>query len=158
MNIFQYKLFKKDSQIHAIERPFETDYYSFLEAKSEEGYGQFIVTSDLMIDVITKFFIDKKAEIVSFELLEQDEVFDDKIQKSLEELKLDRGHILDFIEQLKHLQDSNTIDVRKICLKYRIDGKLNKFYLFINGLVEIERSDSDKDILNNIIDSMFQGN
>lgn len=158
MNIFQYKLFNKDDNILAVERPFNVDYYSFLEEKFEEGYGQFIVTSDLMINVIAKFFVDKKAEIVSFELLEQDDVFNDKIESSLEELKRDRGYILDFIEQLKHLQNSNTIDVKKICLKYREGGDLNKFYLFINGLVEIERSDCHSDILKDIVSAILPGN
>ncbi|MDU0350291.1 hypothetical protein RWU53_02380, partial [Enterococcus sp. 3MOLP] len=77
----RYKLFKSriNNGIDAIE--IKGDYYPFVRSKLDEGYSQVVISSAVMLDILEKMFINKQARIVTIELIEEDDQYEQQIQQ-----------------------------------------------------------------------------
>lgn len=132
----QYKIFLKSSHL-CLKKNIGNDYYSFLQELSAEGYKQIILPSNVLLDLMKNIFKSKKGIIKEIELLEDDDAYNDKIDKLLLETQEDRDNFVELFEELRYLSSDQNIEIRKIRFCYRNNGKLIELTLSINGLIEV---------------------
>lgn len=136
MKTNQYKIFLKDSQL-CLKNNIGNDYYSFIQELSGEGYKQIIIPSNVLLDLMKNIFKDKKATIKDIDLLEDDDDYNDKIDKIILETQDDRDNFVELFEELRYLSSDQNIEIRKIRFSYKNDNKLIDLSLSINGLIEV---------------------
>ncbi|MCH5423565.1 hypothetical protein V6S63_00135 [Lactococcus lactis] len=136
MKTSQYKIFLKNSHL-CLKKNIGNDYYSFIQGLSGDGYKQIILPSNVLLDLMKNIFKTKKANIKDIDLLEDDDAYNDKIDKLILETLDDRDNFVELIEELRYLSSDQNIEIRKIRFSYRNDNKLIDISLSINGLIEV---------------------
>lgn len=114
------------------------EYYRIVKQERSKGCRQIIVTSDMMISILEKYFYERHFEVVSIEFMEQDDYVNEDIDKILENLKEDRAYLGVLIKKINFLAEESAIDIRRIEMKGR--NKLNKAIqigLQVNGVYSI---------------------
>ena len=48
------------------------------------------------------------------------------------------SEFINFINYLKALYEEESEEINKLCIKYRVNNELFKWYIYMNGLIEIE--------------------
>ena len=123
MNIIQNKIFLNDKhEFHFIEKPISNSYYSFVQNYNRNGY----------------FLLKYKARIIELELLMNDEEYRENTRIEIEEVNNNNEHFINFVKYLRDLYENQNEEINKLCIKYRENNELFKWYIYMNGLIEIE--------------------
>ncbi|MGW7998917.1 hypothetical protein ACWEYI_00025 [Staphylococcus xylosus] len=139
MNIIQNKIFLNDKhEFHFIEKPINNSYYSFVQNYNRNGYEQFIIDFDTMLELIQYFLLKYKARIIELELLMNDEEYRENTRIEIEEVNNNNEHFINFVKYLRDLYENQNEEINKLCIKYRENNELFKWYIYMNGLIEIE--------------------
>lgn len=138
MEIIQYKLFIEPSnkRMTAIEVP-KSDYYSFVRDYIDHEYSQIVVPSNILIALLKECFLEKKAKIVLIDFLEDDDNNKSEFEYLVETVNNKREYFVNLMEELNFLSGQRTVELKRIRLKYRLDGKVIDFSLSVNGLLSI---------------------
>ncbi|MDK0572454.1 hypothetical protein P6P35_00790 [Clostridium perfringens] len=145
MDFQEKKIFRNiyDKRLEAVNIPSDIEYYNFIQKKSLDGLRQIIITSDLMLKIIKEYFLNNKAKIISFELMQDDEEFYINCKKNIEKMNCDRGYFQVFFEQVKYLYSKECIDIKSCRFKYRNENdNAIDITLYINGNLSIGKNDS----------------
>lgn len=137
MNFNQYKLLIKSGNtgIEAIKID-GTDYYSFVRAKINEGHNQIIISSSIMLQVLRKMFVEKKAKIVSIDFIEDDSDYLKQMNNLIASVNKDRDYFYDLMEELSFLAEQESVEIKNIRIKYRKNEKPIDLSLSVNGLIK----------------------
>ncbi|MGG5306926.1 hypothetical protein IGK38_001591 [Enterococcus pernyi] len=135
MDYKRYKLFKSqvNNSINAIE--INGDYYPFVRSKLDEGYSQIVISSAIMLDILEKMFISKQAKILAIELIEEDDQYEQQIKQLIDSTGKDRAYFYNLMKELSFLSENESIEIKSIRFKYRVEGKLIDIKLSVNGLI-----------------------
>ena len=118
-----------------------TDYYKFIEEQANKGYIQIIVNSQLMLKLLSYYFVDKGFNVESIDLMEEDDCFNESYKGLIEIANNNRAYFIKLIERLNFLFNEDCIEIFKISLKKR-DEELGSRYISIqsNGIVRVEEN------------------
>lgn len=144
-----YKLFVDNKgDITSFEFDLKNSYYQFLKQKKDEGYTQYLITSDLMLSIIIDFLKDKKYTLISVKLYDTDDketeeyikkIFDDFSKNILSEEEIHK--------KLNYLESECSIDFTTITIK---NCDLGKIILRSNGVFNVSDGSLKKILLNKI--------
>lgn len=126
----------------------EQDYYSFVRNKRELSYNQVIITSNMMMDVLDYYFLERHASISNIELMESDDHLEQEIQNVLSKIDGDRAYYSKLIMLLNFIKEESSIDLKKISIKNRNKDDQFRLYIQVNGLIGVDEAvynrESDK--------------
>ncbi|MCH4383007.1 MULTISPECIES: hypothetical protein [Staphylococcus] len=150
MDIIQNKIFLNNKQdLQIIEKPDNTSYYSFIQKYNRNAYEQFLVDFDTMLKIMQYFILKYRAEIKELNLLINDEEYRDEIRYRIKQVNSNNEEFINFINYLKALYEEESEEINKLCIKYRVNNELFKWYIYMNGLIEIENGKKE-DIINDL--------
>ncbi|AWI44788.1 hypothetical protein BJG88_08570 [Staphylococcus nepalensis] len=150
MDIIQNKIFLNNKQnLQIIEKPDNNSYYSFIQNYNRNGYEQFLVGFDTMLKIMQYFILKYRAKIIELDLLINDEEYKDEIRYEIEQVNSNNEELINFIKYLRALYDDESEEINKLCIKYRVNNELFKWYIYMNGLIEIENGKKE-DIINDL--------
>lgn len=150
MDIIQNKIFLNNKQnLQIIEKPDNNSYYSFIQNYNRNGYEQFLVGFDTMLKIMQYFILKYRAKIIELDLLINDEEYKDEIRYEIEQVNSNNEEFINFIKYLRALYDDESEEINKLCIKYRVNNELFKWYIYMNGLIEIENGKKE-DIINDL--------
>ena len=139
---FFKKGFPSNKELVKIEySPAKDEYYSFVKKQREKGFGQVIVTSEMMIKIIKDYFLEKKFRIAKIEFMIEDNGLENEVNGILNKLYDDRGYFNLLVDKLMFLIEESSIDIKKIDLKGRSDNKSTSIYVQVNGVFGINEND-----------------
>lgn len=130
-------------------------YYSTIQQIIREGYNQIIITSDILIVILKKFFQQYNLKIVEIELLEDDENYQNQINSIITEVNEDSNYVLSLMDELSKFE-VDSIEIKKVHVKYREDGILNEFSLSINGILTIFKEENIDLIASKVADIILK--
>lgn len=141
MEFNQYKLFIAENfeELEAVKID-GMDYYSFVRSKMDEGYSQIVISSGIMLRFLKVMFIKKKAKIVKIDFIEDDIQYSEQMDKFVSEVNNDRDYFYELMKELSFLAEQESVEIKNIRVKYRIDGKLVDLSLSVNGLIKAGES------------------
>lgn len=134
------KLFiNKDNQIFLRNMPEGFDYYGYIKEEMEKGFRQFIVTSNLMIDLIINLVRHEKLLVFAIEFAKKNSQNNKRIRPLLIELEEDRLALIDLVDELRLITEKDSIEIKNIWLQDSFDED-NKRTLLVhsNGIVIID--------------------
>lgn len=150
MNIIQNKIFLSDKhEFRFIEKPTNYSYYSFIQNYNRDGYEQFLIDFDTMLEIIQYFLLKYSARIIELDLLMNDEEYSENIRFEIEKVNNNNEYFINFIKYLRNLYENQSEEINKLCIKYRENNELFKWYIYMNGLIEIENGKKE-DIINDL--------
>lgn len=151
MNFANGKLFfNRDYRVDFFEIDQSNNYYKSVREKVDNGYKPIIVSSDLMIDILKKYFKEKKANVVNIELLQEDHNYQEQINKLISSLKTNRDYFIDLVEELSFLSETNNNEIRRLRFKYRKGEELIDISISLNGLLNYSDNQATKEELKGI--------
>ena len=151
-----YKLFVDNKEdIKSFEFDLKDSYYPFLKQKKDEGYKQYLITSDLMLSIIMDFLKDKKYTLISVELYDTDDKDTEEYIKNIfNDFSKDILNEKEIHEKLNYLESECSIDLTTITIK---NSDLGKIILRSNGVFNVG-DDFLKEILLNKIKEVWARN
>lgn len=91
-----------------------------------------------MLKIMQYFILKYRAEIKELNLLINDEEYRDEIRYRIKQVNSNNEEFINFINYLKALYEEESEEINKLCIKYRVNNELFKWYIYMNGLIEIE--------------------
>lgn len=151
-----YKLFVDNKgDIKSFKFDLKDSYYPFLKQKKDEGYTQYLITSDLMLSIIMDFLKDKKYTLISVELYDTDDKDTEEYIKNIfNDFSKDILNEKEIHEKLNYLESECSIDLTTVTIK---NSDLGKIILRSNGVFNVG-DDSLKEILLNKIKEVWARN
>ncbi|MGB4589490.1 MAG: hypothetical protein WBI17_09710 [Clostridiaceae bacterium] len=145
MSFINGKIFyNKEYDIDLFEIEKYGNYYNKVREKIDIGYKPIIVSSDLMINILKKYFTEKKADIVKIELLEEDIEYQEHINKMIRTLKSNRDYFIDLIEEISFLSDNDNVEIRCLRFKYTREQELIDISVSLNGSLNYTNNQTTK--------------
>ncbi len=141
MNISYLKIYGENDSKKLIFLPYEggSNYYKSLKNALEKGFHQYIISSEKMINVLSKFFDEKKVQVVNVELYMTDEYLEKKIDSLIKSINRNEREFDDLLDELKFISDEESIDIEKVKFK-SIESPYFTIEIYINGNVIINLS------------------
>ncbi len=137
MEFSQYKLLISDENMGLEAFRIEgSDYYSFVRSKMDERYSQIVISSGIMLQVLRKMFIEKKARIVSIEFIQEDSDYLNIINNLITSVNTDRDYFHDLMKELSFLSEQESVEIKNIRIKYRKNERPIDLSLSVNGLIK----------------------
>lgn len=134
------------------------DYYTFIKQQISLGFQQFILTSDLIIDLMDYYILSKNLKISSIEFMEEDQEIN-HITKTLLNNQ-NTNNYLTLKKELSFLSQNSSIEIKKINLINPLGDSLPISIFFqVNGIIGIDFKsyNYEKDILSSIISTLTKG-
>lgn len=143
-----FKIFQdKNNEIKAIEysEKDQRNYFNFVKTQHEKGLRQVIITSEIMLEILKKCFIDYNFELVRVYFVEEDGELDSEIKRILNKIEKNRAYFVKLLEKLKCIANNSSIDIESIELKSieKIYNKYVSFSIRVNGILSIEKGAED---------------
>jgi len=137
------------------------DYFKFIALQKEQNLIQFIITSDIMIDVMMSLVTEKGYKLVSVEMMNDDTDLNSEINILVKSIEEDGKKLAILINKLQILSDSQSIDIRSIKLKKRENAESIQIKLQSNGIFSINNEkfyDKSDQLLALIVESYVGNN
>lgn len=148
--IMYYKIFEKNSNLYAKKFDETSDsYIHFIKSFTSEGYNQFIITTDIMIDLIDNTI---KNKGIFKDIYYDKKLYDIQTIKLLDALPLNIER--ERIQNIKMIFEKNfinSIEIEGIKIKF----KKQYFIIRANGVISSEPSDTEEENIE-IIESLFE--
>ena len=146
--IFQkYKLFWKmhNNGKTIVDLPYseDEDYYSYLKKWYDQGYRQVIVSSEIMLELISDYVVDKRLIPYEINFAEEDEELVHEINHYLAQLKKKPSIIVKLLNKLRFSCDESSIDMKRIYFKGCIDNFYIAMFIQSNGIIGISQDSYD---------------
>lgn len=129
------------------------DYYEYVKHYHQLGFHQLILTSDLIIDLVSYYFLEKHMSIGEIEFMEEDESLDEKIQNLIENCRIDRGYFTELIKELNFICEETSIDIKRIVLINQFDFNMlpKSIFFQVNGIIGIDEKSYENEIQSLIV-------
>lgn len=152
MNTKFGKFFKKLSteEISCFQYDINQNYYKLIREKQKEGFSQFIITSDLMIEIMQYFILKGNMNIISIEFMSEDEEVENEIVNILKLMEGNLAYWIELREKILFLSEKNCIEVKKVDFRNCIGGAYI-FSIQVNGIII-----APKDKFNYIVKSISE--
>ena len=126
----------------------DKEYYSFLKIYRDKGYHQIILTSDLILSILSYYFIKRKMHISEIAFFEDDENLNREISALITECNEDRAVYFELQNKLNFLFDNESIEIKRIELtgEYGISDNLRAIFFQANGIVGIDKEIYNEEI------------
>ena len=135
------KFFKDDiGNIVVFDYSSQDDYYSFVKKYRDKGYSQVIITSEIMVDLIKYYFIERKFRLAALELIAMDPELHNELDTIINEMSEDRDYFSILLSRLDFLLEETSIDIKKVELNNKLDTSI---YLQVNGIFGISEKKYD---------------
>lgn len=125
--------------------PSEDNYYEFVKKQRDADFKQVIITSEMMIKIIEKYFLERKFKIKNVEFMIEDKILEKEVNEILEILKFDRGNFVLLLNKLMFLIEETSIDIKKIELNSSENKKIISFFIQVNGVFAINETIFDEE-------------
>lgn len=117
----------------------EQEYYTFLKKCHSDGYRQIILTSEIMVNLIEHFVLEKGLSIYQLEFMEEDEDLKFEVRNLLTAVSENIAYFSKLIDKLNFLSEKSSIDIQRVYFK----GRNNKeeavnFFLQSNGIIGVD--------------------
>lgn len=139
--------------------PFDTrrdtnnsSYYKYIKEKKKEGYIQFLLTSDMMINIAINFLSKDNASISNLQLYNDDEIAKKEIMSYFNQYYQQKISSDKLRYDLSYLYNENSIDIVEISFKIK---KLSSIRITNNGIISY-KDDQMKDIFMNIVNDIWE--
>ena len=119
----------------------QRNYFNFVKTQYQKKLRQVIITSEIMLHILEKYFVEYNFRIINIYFAEGDIELEEKLQKVLERVEENRGYFLKLLKELECIADNSSIDIESIELKSlnKKDGKYLNFKIWVNGILSIEK-------------------
>lgn len=119
----------------------QRNYFNFVKTQYQKKLRQVIITSEIMLHILEKYFVEYNFKIINICFAEGDIELEEKLQKVLERVEENRGYFLKLLKELECIADNSSIDIESIELKSlnKKDGKYLNFKIWVNGILSIEK-------------------
>ena len=119
----------------------QRNYFNFVKTQYQKKLRQVIITSEIMLHILEKYFVEYNFKIINICFAEGDIELEEKLQEVLERLEENRGYFLKLLKELECIADNSSIDIESIELKSlnKKDGKYLNFRIWVNGILSIEK-------------------
>lgn len=144
--------FNKEYHVELFEIEQSNNYYKSVREKIDSGYRPIIVSSDIMINILKKYFTEKKADIVKIELLEDDPDYQEDINRIIRTLKSNRDYFVNLVEEISFLSENDNVEIKCLRFKYRRDQELVDISVTLNGSLNYSNNQATKEELYGIKD------
>lgn len=115
--------------------PAQDEYYTFVKKHCDEGFRQIIITSEIMIELVKHYFINRNFRISNIEFMIDDDSLTSEIRTIIEKLNIDRAYLGQLIDKLKFLIEESSIDLKKIEMKGKTENSASiSMFLQVNGV------------------------
>lgn len=138
------KLFKNLSTnlVCCLQYDMNSAYYTYVQGMQKKGFSQCIVTSDIMIEIMQKFVLEKNTEITSIEFMVDDDELNDEISAILKRMKINLGYWSILKKKLEFLSKDDSIEMKKVCFR-SLSGTGALISVQVNGIVVVSESEYD---------------
>lgn len=154
-----FKLFQKiDGKIIKIEYTPEDqkNYFKFLKKQKVKELKQVIITSEFMIKILEKYFIEYHFKINNIDFEELDEDREKVISNILDKINNNRAYIGLLQKELQLISEKSSIDINFIEIMSK-DSK-TYFQIKVNGFIIFEGKDDEEiDGISDIIREQLNG-
>ncbi len=141
---FFWKKNHSSKVISCIEYDDETEYYTFIKKCHSQKYRQIIITSELMIDIIKYFAIEKQWLVFEIDLAEDDHELKQDLEVLINNTNQDRIYFHQLIDELCFLSEQSSIDIKRVYIKGRdVEGVAINFFIQSNGIIGINTESFD---------------
>ncbi|WP_426348678.1 hypothetical protein ACPWSR_13100 [Alloiococcus sp. CFN-8] len=123
-----------------------TDYYSFVKTQHVLGYRQVILTSEIMIELVKYYFLERKFKVVSIDLMEEDSHLSSDLEYIIEKTTCDRAYFANLIKHLDFISEKSSIDIKKIELAGKENNNYIKTFFQVNGIVGVSRDEYNNEL------------
>ena len=117
-------------------------YYDLLKDERKKNNVQFIISCDLFLKLF-KGILDHNFEIIDLQLLEEDSLFQIKIDELVS-----RKQINKLIQEIEFFNEETDIDVENIRFKGEINQQKFQLILQNNGIIIMDRGIENFDLIN----------
>jgi len=131
------------------------EYYEYVKQYHQSGYHQLILTSDLILNLVSYYFLERHLSISKIEFLEDDNALNEKIGILIKNCQIDRGYFAELINELNFISEETSIDIKRVNLINQFDNKKPPKSLFfqVNGIVGVDTENYQEE-LKSIIDRL----
>lgn len=145
-----YKIFEKNYKLYAKKFDESCDsYIHFIKSFTSEGYNQFIITTDIMIDLIDNTL---KNKGIFKNIYYDKKLYDIQTVKLLDDLLLNiKSNKIQNIKKIFEKNSINSIEIEGIKIKF----KKQYFIIRANGLISSESNEAEEKTIE-IIESLFE--
>lgn len=121
------------------------NYFNFIKEQHNRGLIQVIITSELMLKILEKYFIERKFKINKIKFAEEDSVLIKEIEIILENVSKDREYFFLLLKKLECIANNSSIDIEEIELlsTERKNGKYIKIAIRVNGIIILDEVNYD---------------
>ncbi|ASG81080.1 hypothetical protein [Lactiplantibacillus pentosus] len=136
MRFKEAKIFKDgtDSLVSVDYNPKVTAYFDLIEAQRKRGLSQFIVTSDIMTKLISMLVIERQFILISIDFMNDDEDLNNEIQTLVDKIGQNGFLFSELLNKLHFLSNEQCIDILRVTLKKRSEGKSTQIKVQANGI------------------------
>ena len=136
MKFLKGKLFQEVSsgKVVSVRYQDSDNYYDLIRDAQQKGLRQIIITSNIMLSLCEHFLLDKDIEVVSIDFLIEDHELTESVDAMIRSLSSNRAYWAILRRHLEFLQKEDSIDIKTILFREKIDGEL--FSVYVNGIFE----------------------
>ncbi|MCI7098305.1 MAG: hypothetical protein MR966_05210 [Lachnospiraceae bacterium] len=161
MSFQNSKLYINNGRIENVEyNPSVNIYYSLVERYHKLGYKQIIISSNLMLEILKYYFVQRNYKICKIEFIEDDEEFSEEINSIIRELATDRSKWNKFVNKIDFLIENYSIDINKITMIgcNRNKSGSTEISVQLNGILIIDSEDYSFEVnsICNILERYFE--
>ncbi len=136
--------------VSCLEYDDKIEYYSFIKTCYAKEYRQIIITSELMIEIIKYFAINKNLLVYEIELVEDDNELKEELELLIANTRKNGFFFQQLIEKLNFLAEQSSIDIQRIYIKGRdTENNAVNFFIQSNGIIGIN-NESFESISNDV--------
>jgi len=123
------------------------NYYKYFRDKIDHGFKPIIISSNIMIKILKKYFTENKADIVSIVLLEEDPEYQANINNIITTVKSNRDYFIDLVEEISFLSENDNVEIKSLRFKYRKNQELVDISITLNGSLNYSNNKSTEEEL-----------
>ena len=133
----------------------DTEYYSFLKQKKQDGYRQVIISSEIFMSFLRFAVGEKGYSLLGIEFMEEDTDFNSEIDVLISMLQTNPACFAPLMDKLQVVAEKSSIEIKRVSFKSRINGMAVQFFIQSNGLIGVNAEAFD--LVSQMINTFIEG-